>query len=132
MKKAETPVAHLTYHENKDLLNVEIKHEAEMTLTALREHYRIIRELTDNRQHFALVDVRNVYFIELDAMKYAATPEAISNRLAAAYYKPPLVNRLNINFLRVVHEPPIPLNIFSSREAALDWFESLKKEQKEN
>ena len=91
-----TSIANLKFDPKTSILHVEIIKDAEMNKENLEEHYRIINEITNGKRHLALIDSKNTYFIDFEAMRYASSQEVLNNRLAVAYFNPSLPNRLSI------------------------------------
>lgn len=129
MNKVSTKIAQLSFEEEESILNVEIFDGADMSADNLKEHYQAIKKVTNGKKYFALIDVKNLYMIGLDGLDYAASSEALENRLAAAYCNPPLSNRLNITFLKVIRKLPIPMDIFATKESGLDWLRELRNKE---
>lgn len=126
MNNTNTGIAKIYFDEKASILHVEVKSEALMDLQNLREHYQKIKQITKGKKHLALVDVTNPYVIFTEGLEYAASNEALENRVATAYCNPPLQNRLNIVNLSRRLESKIPVNIFPTKEEALHWLKDLK------
>ena len=131
MEKIKSKIAQLSYDEKESILHVEIDEDADMSLENLKEHYNTIEQVTNGQSYFALIDAGNLYHIEWDGLEYSSGKEAFGNRLAAAYCNPPLANRLNINYLKIVHNIAIPINIFPTRQSGLSWINELRGKAKQ-
>ena len=130
-RKIKSKIAQLSYDEKESILHVEIEEDADMSLEILKEHYSTIERITNGQSYFALINAQNLYTIEWDGLEYSSRKEAFGNRLAAAYCSPPLANRLNINYLKLVHNIAIPINIFPTRQLWLSWLNELRCKAKQ-
>lgn len=127
MKVIYTDIAELSFDENEAILFIRMLEDAHMKIENTKEHYKIINELTYGQKYRALVDASNYFRIDDDASQYAALPDTIKNRLAAAHFTSNVSNRLTANFFRLFYKPEIPVRTFKTKEEALEWLLSMKE-----
>ncbi|MBA3663206.1 MAG: hypothetical protein H0W61_03230 [Bacteroidetes bacterium] len=128
MRSIRTEIAFMSFNEEESLLHIEITAGAEMTLENTSRHYRVIHELTSGKPYIALVNAANYFMIDPDALKYGALQNTIANRVASAHYNSNVANVLTVSFFKNNHKPGIPVGIFKTKEEALEWITTLKKE----
>lgn len=125
MKEVYTPIAKIYFDEKISLLHKEIKNEAVMKIDLLRKHYEIIHGLTKGRKYLALIDAQNPFYIFYDGFEYLASPTALENVIAVAYFNPSLSNRLSImNMRQRISDTPI--EVFTSKQDAMEWLLNFK------
>ena len=128
MKSALSSVAELSFDELQSILNIKMLKGAVLNLANAKHHGIKIQELTQNKPYLALIDTSHFFTIDEDALKYAAIPSKLENRIAAAYYNPNLANRFTVEIFRKIGNPAFSVQIFNKKEDALQWL----KKQGEN
>lgn len=126
MEQISTSIAELRFDEQNSLLHVTIKEGAMMDVKNLEEHYSKIEKITKGKKYIALVDVSQPYFIDHLGTKYASDPATLKNRTAAAYYNPPLSNRLSLMGLQQGIAGRIPTFIAMEKIIALKWLDTVR------
>jgi hypothetical protein len=63
--------------------------------------------------------------VEKEAWKYASQKEIVSNRLAVAHYNSCDANRIETNFFKTTYNTLMPMEIFTTKEEALNWLRLL-------
>ncbi len=127
----KTEIATLIFHKEISILEIILNKDAHMDLKKTKEHYNLIEELTNGQKYLAFVDATHFFRVDEDASVYAALPETIENRIAAAHYTTNLANRLTSNFFRLYFKPNIPFQTFSIKKDAIKWL-LLQKENYES
>lgn len=126
MEHCSTPLAVLRFDESSSLLHVTIQEGVVMDKKNLEKHYQMIEKITKGKKHLTLVDASQPYFIDDEGIQFAASADIIKNQIAAAYYNPPLSNRLSIMNLQQIIAGRIPTFIAVEKEIALKWLSTLK------
>ena len=98
-----------------------------MNFENTKAHYEAIREITGGKKYLALVDASNSFEIEPEALAYASLPEIVSNRIATAHYNSSISNTLTTNTFKTHYQPPIPIQIFTTKKEAVVWLKSIYK-----
>lgn len=125
MKVLNTSISVLSYNEEDSILHIEMLPDADMNLETTKEHYDAINLITNNCKHYVLINSQNYFTIDSESFKYASLSSTIKNRLASAHYNCSFANSLTVNFYKNNHRPGIPMNIFNTKEEALEWIKSL-------
>jgi len=121
MKTSNTKISELQYDEKEFILYIKIKNDVNIDLESIKEHFRETRELTNNENHFALIDASNYFSLESEALKYAAMEAYTPGRIAAAFYSKNLASRITIRFFKLFMRPNYLVELFKKKEDALDW-----------
>ena len=126
VRHAKSDIGHLQYDLDSRVLHIHLFDWAEMSLESTAEHYRIINELTNNDEYYALINAENYFSFDDDAFKHTITKEALGKRRASAHYNSSVANKLNVQAYNALYLPPIPVKYFDSKEEAMKWIEELK------
>jgi hypothetical protein len=124
MKQAYSAIAKLEFDESESILYIEIMEGAEMNVNNTKEHYDTIKTLTNNKPYLALIDASIYYIADAQSLKYAASSDVINNRVASAYYNSSFANTLTINFYKSYYKPSLAIQLFKTKEAALEWLKT--------
>lgn len=119
-------MARMHFDARENILHIAVLENALMDLEAVQEHYAMIDKLTQQNDHYALIDCTFQYTLTSDAAAYVARPEVLKHRKAAAYVHPTLVNRLQIMQLQMKLRSLIPIRVFATKNEALQWICSLQ------
>ena len=130
MKMAETSIAELIFDKKESILYMKIKEKSEMNLENTKEHYEVIKNLTENKRYAALIDTEFYFTADTEALEYASMPEIVSKRIASAYYNSSLANMLTTNFFKVNYKPQLHIEQFKIKEEALEWLRAKVKADK--
>jgi hypothetical protein len=85
--------------------------------------------LSEGKSYPCLVDTTLVKTITKDAREAFAKGDGIKNMTACALLIGSPVNRLLGNFFLSVSKPGVPTRLFTSKEDALVWLSTFKKEK---
>lgn len=121
MKTMNTKISELQYDEKEFILYVKIKDDVTMGTEDVKDHFRAISKLTNDENHFVLIDASNYFNIDDEALKCAALAEFTKGRLAAAFYSTNLSSRLTIHFFKLFRRPDYLVQLFKRKEDALSW-----------
>jgi hypothetical protein len=121
MKTINTKISELQYDEKEFILYIKIKNDVTVDLESIKEHFKATSELTNNDNHFALIDASNYFNMDEEALKYAAMEEYTVGRVAAAFYSVNLASRLTIHFFKLFRRPSYLVQLFKKKEDALNW-----------
>jgi hypothetical protein len=97
-------------------------------LEALKESDKITEELTEGKKVLMLYDARNHFTLTEDAMEYAQKDIFNKKRIATAIVSNKTGIKITIDYMNKVMKPTIPIKIFSTKEDALEWLLTFKKE----
>jgi len=121
MEITRTAIAELSYDVDDSLLHIRMMKGAEMNIENTIEHYRTIERITGGKKYLALVDASEYFTIDSETLKYTSLPQTIEKRIATAHYQSALGNKLTMDFFRKFHKPPLPVNLFETKEEAIEW-----------
>ncbi len=121
MKTVYTDVASISYDEITSIIHLKIMDDAHLDLEKVKEYYNVIKTLTRGEKHSVLFDASNYFTSDEEALKYAALPETTKGRVAVAYHSLNLANRLTIHFFRLLHKPRFAIQLFRTKEEAMNW-----------
>jgi len=122
-----TGIADISFNYEQAILSIYVLEGAEMTLDNTKRHYEEIRKLVGDTKYYALIDSSNYYRTDPSALQFAASMDAIGNRLASAHYNSSIANSLTVNYFKNIYSPHIPVRLFKTYEEALEWIISLKE-----
>ncbi len=121
MKTMNTKLSELKYDEKEYILYIKIKDDVTMTTEVVKEHFRATSKLTNDENHFVLIDASNYFNIDEEALKCAALEKFTKGRVAAAFYSTNLASRLTIHFFKLFARPSYLVQLFKTKEDALSW-----------
>jgi len=127
VKTAYTPIAEICFDESESILHIKVLEGAEMNLLNTQRHYQEINNLVGKKKYLALVDASNYFTMEKAAWEYASLKEIISNRIAVAHYNSSVANKLATKVFKAAYKTSMPVEVFQSKETALEWLISFRK-----
>lgn len=127
MKQAENHIAHLKFDD--DVLYVVIKENVDLGIKELEELLGFANNLTNFQKRYTIVDTRTIFNSSHDISNFYAKSDNNKYRYADAFIVNSLAMRLLVNFYIRFHKPKIPTRLFNDEQSAINWINSLKKEQ---
>lgn len=128
MKKTlDTPVASLTLE--NDILYVKMKEGINLDQPEMEALLKQAIELAKPDNYYAIIDTTAQYDSTVEARNFYAESDYSKYRYADAFIVNSLPMRLLVNFFIVFNKPKIPSRMFTTKEEALKWINSLKKEK---
>ncbi|MES2567090.1 MAG: hypothetical protein V4565_09510 [Bacteroidota bacterium] len=121
-----TDVAELSYDRVNSLVHIKLLENITINVEKAQRLIQTIKKITEGKKHYTLIDATNYIFIDDDALKYMASPEACADKLGSAYYSINLANRLTMHFFKVFHKPSYPVELFKKKEEAVNWIKQTR------
>ncbi len=126
MEIINTDLAEIYFDRGDSILHIKLREGAKITLDNCRQHYELIRKITENKKHVSLVDATNFFTIDKEALRLSSASKTRGNLIATAYYTTNLANRLTTNFFIAFYRPAFPISLFKTKEEALAWLKENK------
>lgn len=82
-------------------------------------------KLTENIDHYTIIDLRNLKRATKEARAFFSTEAGSQGIIAGAFIVDSFLSKLIGNFYLKFSPPPRPTKLFSNEEDALDWIKSL-------
>lgn len=127
MKQTENHIANLKYDDN--ILYVIIKENVDLGIPEMDELLEFSAKFTNYEKRYTIVDTRSNYNSSQEVSNHYANSDYNKYRYADAFIVNSLAMRLLVNFYIRFHKPKIPTKLFNDEQSALNWINSLKKEQ---
>ena len=127
MKKDLSPVAELSFDEKESVLYIKMLEGAVLNLTNAIEHSQQMEQITLGKPYLALIDTTSFFTMDEEALQFSSNPPKQPNRIAAACFNPTLANRFTVEVFRKLGNPKYPMEVFATKDEALQW---LKKQIK--
>ena len=127
MKQTENHIANLKYDD--DILYVIIKENVDLGIPEMDELLEFSAKFTNYEKRYTIVDTRSNYNSSQEVSNHYANSDYNKYRYADAFIVNSLAMRLLVNFYIRFHKPKIPTRLFNDEQSALNWINSLKKEQ---
>jgi hypothetical protein len=126
-RTATNTISEISYNEEACLLHVKILEKVDIKHTDMVAHLSSVREITGNNKHVVLVDCSNYFKIQPESLLTYSLKKTSPNRIATAFYNINQANGVIMSFFKNYYEPEIPVELFESREEALQWLNELKQ-----
>ena len=91
----------------------------------IKDNTRSIGELSNKQKALVLVVTSQYSDIDMDARKFASTPEAMKYSIAEAYVIKSFAQRLVANFTLKVKGFSVPVKFFNEIEPAVEWLKNI-------
>lgn len=98
-----------------------------MTLALAKEGVRERLRVSGGITRPLVADVRNLKYVDSEALKYLASEEAVQFVSAIAIIKETPIQNLFANFYLKLNKPRVPTRLFSTKDKALRWVELFKE-----
>jgi len=99
-------------------------------LEAIKESDEVTRKLTNGKKVLVLYDARNHFTLTEDAMEYSRKDIFNKQRIATAIVSEKVGIRIMVDYMTKVVKAPIPIQVFSTIEDAMEWLLTFKKDTK--
>lgn len=127
MKQTENHIAKLIYDD--DILYVIIKENVDLGIPEMDELLEFSAKFLNYEKRYTIVDTRSNYNSSQEVSSHYANSDYVKYRYADAFIVNSLAMRLLVNFYIRFHKPKIPTRLFNDEQSAINWINSLKKEQ---
>lgn len=127
MKQTENHIAKLIYDD--DILYVIIKENVDLGISEMDELLEFSAKFTNYEKRYTIVDTRSNYNSSQEVSNHYANSDYNKYRYADAFIVNSLAMRLLVNFYIRFHKPKVPTRLFNDEQSAINWINSLKKEQ---
>ena len=117
----ELSFARVTYYPEKNLLHTHLFSGTEIDLTQAKQIQEMAAKLTGQDRYRSLVTMDGNVSITSEGRTVGASEQSTRNMIAQAIVVTGLATRLLGNFFIRFNKPASPTELFSSREAALEW-----------
>jgi hypothetical protein len=98
-------------------------------LEAVKESDKATQEFTGGEKVLMLYDARPHFTLTEDAMEYARKDIFNKQRIATAIVSDKLGIKLMVDYIMNTVKSPIPIKVFSTKEEAMEWLLTFKKEE---
>lgn len=122
-KTKDTPLALFEFWEN-DIVHIQIKPGAVISMAEIHIARQIIRSFTGNNEFSLLLDTKTNYHIDADAREFL-TSHALHNRKAMAVVVRTLAAKYTASIFIGFYKLSTPVKIFNTKSNALAWLYSL-------
>ncbi len=116
-----TDIAELEFDENTLILHIRMIDGAEMNLENTKKHYETIHQLTGGKKYRVLIDSSKFFTVDAGSFRFSSQPDITSRRIAVAHYDSCLANKMMLTFYKITYKPPVPLQLFKTRQEAVKW-----------
>jgi len=119
----DTPLALFELWEN-DIVHIQIKPGAVISMAEIHIARQIIRSFTDNREFALLLDTKTNYQLDTDAREFLAS-HSLHNRRAMAVVVRTLAAKYTAKAFIGFYKLSTPVKVFNTKSNALAWLYSL-------
>jgi hypothetical protein len=122
-KTKDTPLALFELWEN-DIVHIQIKPGASISMAEIHIARQIIKEFTNNKEFSLLLDTKTDYNINNDAREFLAS-RSLYNRKAMAVVVRTFAAKLSVSVFMKFYKLSTPVKIFNTKSNALAWLYDL-------
>lgn len=120
---AETETV-IFYYED-DIMNINFKEDADVHLENAQDNLKVRKEFQKEEKVKVLSDISKVWQVSKDARAFFATKQVTDLNIAMALITESLTSTILANFFMKFNKPAAPTKMFSSKEKALAWLETI-------
>lgn len=101
--------------------------DTEITLEDVKQDVDLYPILTEQKKAFVLIDLNNVKSVEKQARDFLASDATANHVSAAALVAQTMISKVLGNFFLGINKPPMPVKLFNSKEAGMEWLKQVIK-----
>ena len=131
MKVLRTKTSEM-YLDEHGILHKTVIENSHADLEAIKESDEITRKLTEGKKVLVLYDARNHFTLTEEAMEYSRKDIFNKQRIATAIVSDRVGIRIMVDYVTKVVKAPIPIKVFSTKEDAMAWLLTFKKDTKKS
>ncbi len=109
-----------------EILQIEVKQDEHFEIEDMHELIEAAEKIGSGKKFLNLIIVKNFTLPSNEAMEYSSSVEGCRYKLADAFVIDSLAQKIIGNFIMNFLKPPVPTNIFNSKEEAVYWLNSLE------